>query len=87
MVCVCVYKITGFVLIQMVQENDTFFQERPEKKIVCEYISNKVLLYITDSYIQYPIINDNGKEYKKDNIINQLYFNKNFFIKEQGIAK
>ena len=26
-------------------------------------ISNKVLLYITGNYIQYPVINHNGKEY------------------------
>ena len=26
-------------------------------------INNKVLLYSTENYIQYPIINHNGKEY------------------------
>ena len=30
-----------------------------------EGISNKVLLYSTGSYIQYPIINHNGNEYGK----------------------
>ena len=29
------------------------------------WINNKVLLYSTEDYIQYPMINHNGKEYKK----------------------
>ena len=29
------------------------------------WINNKVLLYITRKYIQYPVINHNGKEYIK----------------------
>ena len=28
-----------------------------------EWINNKVLLYSTGNYIQYPVINHNGKEY------------------------
>ena len=37
-----------------------------------EWINNKILLYTTGNYIQYPIINCNGKEYKYhlDNIKN-----------------
>ena len=31
-----------------------------------EWINNKVLLYSTGSYIQYPVINHNGKEYEKE---------------------
>ena len=31
-----------------------------------ECINNKVLLYSTGNYIQYPRINHNGKEYKKE---------------------
>ena len=27
------------------------------------WINNKVLLYSTENYIQYPMINHNGKEY------------------------
>ena len=27
---------------------------------------NKVLLYSTGNYIQYPVVNNNGKEYKKE---------------------
>ena len=30
-------------------------------------INNKVLLYSTGSYIQYPVINHNGKENEKEN--------------------
>ena len=30
------------------------------------YINNKVLLYSTGNYIQYPGKNNNGKEYKKE---------------------
>ena len=35
------------------------------------WINNKVLLYSTENYIQYPVINHNGKEYEKEYI--QLY--------------
>ena len=35
-------------------------------KLLCiGWINNKVLLYSTGNYIQYPIINHNGKGYKK----------------------
>ena len=30
-----------------------------------EWINNEVLLYSTRNYIQYPVINNNGKEYEK----------------------
>ena len=33
------------------------------KLLHMEWINNKVLLYSTESYIQYPVINHNGKEY------------------------
>ena len=29
------------------------------------WINNKILLYSTGNYTQYPVINDNGKEYEK----------------------
>ena len=35
------------------------------KLLHIEWINNKVLLYITGNYIQYPMINHNGKEYEK----------------------
>ena len=33
------------------------------KLLYIEWINNKVLLYSTEKYIQYPVINHNGKEY------------------------
>ena len=33
-------------------------------------MNNKVLLYSTGNYIQYPVINHNGNEYKKECIYN-----------------
>ena len=35
------------------------------KHLYREWINNKVLLYSTENYIQYPMINHNGKEYTK----------------------
>ena len=36
------------------------------KLLYTEWIENKVLLYRTGTYIQYPMINHNGKEYEKE---------------------
>ena len=36
------------------------------KLLHIEWINNKVLLYSTGHYIQYPVINHNGKEYEKE---------------------
>ena len=36
------------------------------KLLYVEWINNKVLLYSTGIYIQYPVINYNGKEYEKE---------------------
>ena len=35
------------------------------KLLYIEWINNRVLLYSTDNYIQYPMISHNGKEYLK----------------------
>ena len=35
------------------------------KLLYLEWINNKVLLYSTENYIQYPMIDHNGREYKK----------------------
>ena len=35
------------------------------KLLYREWINNKVLLYSTGNYIQYPIISHDGKEYEK----------------------
>ena len=34
------------------------------KLLYIQWINNKVLLYSTGNYIQYPVINQNGKEYE-----------------------
>ena len=39
------------------------------KLLHLEWIKNKVLLYSTGNYIQYPRINHNGKEYLKKECI------------------
>ena len=36
------------------------------KLLHIEWINNKVLLYSTGNYIQYPVRNHNGKEYEKE---------------------
>ena len=36
------------------------------KLVYIEWINNKVLLYSTGNYIQYPVINHNRKEYEKE---------------------
>ena len=36
------------------------------KLLYIGWINNKVLLYSTGSYTQYPMINHNGKEYEKE---------------------
>ena len=36
------------------------------KLVYIEWIKNKVLLYSTGNYIQYPVIHQNGKEYEKE---------------------
>ena len=35
------------------------------KLLYIEWINNKILLYNTENYIQYPVINHSEKEYKK----------------------
>ena len=36
------------------------------KLLYIGWINNKVLLYSTGNYIQYPVTNHNGKEYEKE---------------------
>ena len=47
--------------------------------IISEWMNNQVLLYSTENYIQYSMINHNGKEYIKKNV----YITESFY----GIAK
>ena len=39
------------------------------KLLYIECINNKVLLYSTGNYIQYSVINHNGKEFFKESIL------------------
>ena len=48
---------------------DWEFGVRRCKLLYIEWIHNKVLLYSTGNYIQYPVINHKGKEYGKECII------------------
>ena len=38
------------------------------KILYVEWINKKVMLYSTGNYIQYSVINHNGKEYEKEDI-------------------
>ena len=38
------------------------------KLLHLEWINNKVLMYSTGNYTQYPVVNHNGKEYKKERL-------------------
>ena len=44
------------------------------KVSVSGWINNKVLLYSTENLIQWPVINHNGKEYKRKNVCNNEIF-------------
>ena len=46
---------------------DGEFRISRSKLLHIGWINNKVLLYSTGNYIQYPVINHNGKEYEKEN--------------------
>ena len=45
------------------------------KLLPIEWVNNKVILYSTGKYIQDPVINYNGKEYKRKCIT--LLYNRN----------
>ena len=43
------------------------------KLLYIGWISNKMLLYSTGNYIQYPMMNRNGKKYEKEYIYIHIY--------------
>jgi len=44
-------------------------------KLLCiERINNKVLLYSTGNYIQYPVVKCNEKEYEKEHYVKLNHF-------------
>ena len=45
---------------------DWEFEIIKRKLLYTGWINNKVLLYSTGNYIQYHVINNNGKEYEKE---------------------
>ena len=49
------------------------------KLLYMEWINNKVLLYSTGNYIQYPMINHNRKYFKKECICMYIYIYMNHF--------
>ena len=49
------------------------------KLLYIEWINNKVLLYSTGKYIQYHVINHNGKEYEKQCICLYIYMTESLF--------
>ena len=49
-------------------EKDWEFWINRCKLLYIGWINNKVLLYSTENYIQYPVINHNGKKYEKEYI-------------------
>ena len=52
-------------------------------KLLCiEWIKNKVLLYSTGNYIQYPVINHNRKEYEKECVCVYIYTHTHIYITE-----
>ena len=47
---------------------DWEFEINRGKLLYLECINNKVLLCSTGNYIQYPVVNHNGKEYEKNGL-------------------
>ena len=55
------------------------------KLLYRERVNNKVLMYSTGNYSQYPVINHNGKEYEKECIY--IYVCMNHFAVQQKLAQ
>ena len=63
------------------------FRKTDTKKM---HLDKKVLLYSTGNYIQYPVINHNGKEYKKEfyiYIYTHTYTYRNQFAVQQKLTQ
>ena len=58
-------------------------------KLLCiGWINDKVLLYSTGNYIQYPVINNHGKEYLKSMYIYMyIYVKLNHFAVQQKLTQ
>ena len=64
------------------EEMDWEFGVSRCKLLYIEWISNKVLLYSTGNYIQYCVINHNGKKYEKEYIYMCVYIYTHTYITE-----
>ena len=56
-----------------VGEKEWEFRGSRCKLLHTDWINNKVLLYSTENYTQYLVINHNGKEYVKENMYMHTY--------------
>lgn len=57
-------------------------------KLLCiEGIKNKVLLYSTGNYIQYLMVNHNGKEYFKKNVYIHIHIYLNHFAVQKNLTQ
>ena len=65
------------------KEMDCEFGISTGKLLYIRWINNKVLLYSTGNYIQYPVTNRNGKEYEKE----CMYIHNNHFAVQQKLTK
>ena len=57
------------------------------KLVYIGWINNKVLLYSIGNYIQYPGINHNGKEYKKECIYRYAYIYAYIYIYIKSLCR
>ena len=64
--------------------NDWEFGISRGKLLFIGWISSKVLLYSTGDYIQYPVLNHNGKEYEK--VYVYMYIHMNHFPVQQKLT-
>ena len=58
------------------------FENSRCKLLYIAWINNKILLYSTGNYIQYPVIKCKGKEYKKDVLCIYIYIHIHSYISE-----
>ena len=57
------------------------------KLLYIEWINNKVPLYSIGNYIQYSMINHNGKEYEKECLNIYIYIFVNIYIRASLVAQ
>ena len=55
----------GSLNVDTAPRMDWEFVVSRSKLLHLEWINNKVLMYSTENYIQYTVLNHNGKEYRK----------------------